>query len=158
MHVQMYPFSQERGSYSEVGGRASWSSSFTKSSPPPQKKRPQRIIAESNACLLATDHLANADAYKFMQGYSWIDKTDKTVPRCNVRNLRAICLPNTYAFALFVLPLLKPSQFSPMAHTRWMTSTRPGYDRSLRDGGWNSEMIKRGTDECYCVISKLPHI
>ena len=43
---------------------------FTKSAPPTPKKKSQCIIAESNACLLATDYLANADAYKFMQGYS----------------------------------------------------------------------------------------
>ena len=63
--------------------------------PSPPQKKSQRI-AESNACLLTTNYLANADAYKFMQGYSLIDKTDKTAPRCNICNLRAICLSNMH--------------------------------------------------------------
>ena len=46
--------------------------------------------------VFATSWLANADAGNIMQRYSQIDKTDKTAPRCNIRNLRAICLCNMY--------------------------------------------------------------
>ena len=57
---------RDAGTTLKLGGKL-LGQAVSQNLPPPPKKKSRRIIAESNARLLATDYLANTDAYKFMQ-------------------------------------------------------------------------------------------